>query len=88
MSNSSIHSCHQKHQIEYGTLVKHHIKYNSFSVRQHTEYSSHFEKWPLCFDWYCHIRIDIIRFLIHTNTYLVTKMMMIVRQLEADIVGS
>ena len=46
-----------------------------------------FEKWlPFCFDLHCYARIDITGFLIHDNTYLVTKIM-ILRKLEAEISG-
>ena len=48
---------------------------------------SHFEKsLPFCFDWHRHARIDITGFLIHDNTYLVTKIM-ILRKLDAEISG-
>ena len=39
---------------------------------------SHFEKLsPFCFDWHCHVRIDITGFLIYDSTYLVTKIMIL-----------
>ena len=46
---------------------------------------SHFEKWlPFYFNRYRHVKTDISGLLIHDNTYLVTKSM-ILRQLEAEI---
>ena len=45
----------------------------------------HFAKWPpFCFNRHCHVKTDITGFLIHDNTSLVTKIM-ILRQLEAEI---
>ena len=45
----------------------------------------HFEKWlPFCFNRHCHVKTDTTGFLIHDNTSLVTKIM-ILRQLEAEI---
>ena len=45
----------------------------------------HFEKWPpFCFNRHCHVKTDLTRFLIHDNTSLVTKIM-ILRQLEPKI---
>ena len=47
----------------------------------------HFEKWPpFCFNRHCQVKIDITGFLIHDNTSLVTKIM-ILRQLESKIGG-
>ena len=45
----------------------------------------HFSKWsPFCFNRHCLVKTDITGFLIHDNTSLVTKIM-ILRQLEAEI---
>ena len=47
----------------------------------------HFKEWlPFCFNKHCHVKIDISGFLIHDNTSLVTKIM-ILRQLEPEIGG-
>ena len=47
----------------------------------------HFEKWPpFCFNRHCHVKPDITGFLIHDNTSLVTKIM-ILRQIEPEIGG-
>ena len=47
----------------------------------------HFEKWmPFCFSRHCYVETDISGFLIHNNTSLVTKIM-ILKQLEPQIGG-
>ena len=47
----------------------------------------HFEKrWPFCFNRHCHVKTDITGFLLHDNTSLVPKIM-ILRQLEPEIGG-
>ena len=47
----------------------------------------HFEKWlPFCFNRHCHVKTDITGFLIHGNTSLIIKIM-ILRQLKNEIGG-
>ena len=47
----------------------------------------HFKKWPpFCFNRHCHVKTYITGFLIHDNTSLVAKIM-ILRQLEPEIGG-